>query len=299
MAAIFVLFVWRWPVSEFGVTVLPLLVVIAMLVMASMIDVDHFILPDSLTFPALGVALAGALLYQDASLPAPFAALVGALAGAGVLVLINRLGALVLRRFADTKERLFPVSLDQTNLGALLGALGGVWWGVIAGAVSVAVNLVTRRIVRLPEPLLYGLWLVALVLTTTTFTVGTVTGVAGSVLAAGAWALLGALYWWVVDLARPEPDSAPVETQEAQEPVAMGFGDVKLAAVLGALLGWERFMVGLFLAVFVGAVLGIIQRVAGGGRLIPFGPYLVVGALGALFFGEALIGWYLGALGAT
>ena len=296
MAALFVVLVWRWSPLDYGWAVLPLLVVVAMLTMAAIIDIDHFILPDVLTFGALAVALAGSFLTgQAADLPVPLEALAGALTGAGVLVLINRIGALVLRRFADTNERLFPFSLDQANLAAVAGAVGGVWVGVAAGAVSLVVNLLARRIVRLPEPLAYGLWLVALVLSTTTFTVPTVTAVAGSVMAAGAWALIGALYWWLHDLVKPEPEQAADEQAQA-EPVAMGFGDVKLAAVLGAMLGWEKFLVGLFLAVSLGALFGIVQRIAGGGRLIPFGPYLLAGALLALFFGDAAISWYFGLL---
>ena len=296
MAALFVLLVWRWPPTEHGAAVLPLLAVVAMLVMAALIDIDHFVIPDVLTFGALGVALAGSFLAAGApGLPGPGAALAGALTGAGVLLLINRVGGLVLRRFADTRERLFPFSLDQANLAAVVGALGGVWWGLAAGAVSLLANLLTRRVLRLSEPLVYGLWLVALLLTTTSFAVGTAEGVAGSVMAAGAWALVGALYWWVHDLVRPGAEEEVGE--EEQEPVAMGFGDVKLAAVLGAFLGWERFLVGLFLAVSVGALFGVGQRLAGGGRVIPFGPYLLLGALLALFFGDAIIAWYFGLLG--
>lgn len=300
MAALFVLLVWRWSPLEYGWAVLPLLIVVAMLTMAAIIDIDHFILPDVLTFGALGVALAGSFLMGTApDLPLPLEAVAGALTGAGVLVLINRIGALVLRRFTDTKERLFPFSLDQANLAAVAGALGGVWVGVAAGGVSLLANLITRRILRIPEPLAYGLWLVALVLSTTTFTVPTVTAVAGSVMAAGAWALLGALYWWIHDLIKPEAEEqgkSDAEDAEPAEPVAMGFGDVKLAAVLGAFLGWEKFLVGLFLAVSIGALFGIVQRLAGGGRHIPFGPYLLAGALLALFFGDAMIGWYFGLL---
>ncbi|MFA5551032.1 MAG: prepilin peptidase [Trueperaceae bacterium] len=296
MAALFVALVWRWSPLDFGWAVLPLLVVVAMLTMAAIIDIDHFILPDVLTFGALAVALAGSFLTgQAADLPVPLEALAGALTGAGVLVLINRIGALVLRRFTDTKERLFPFSLDQANVAAVAGAVGGVWVGVAAGAVSLLANLVARRILRIPEPLAYGLWLVALVLSSTTFTVPTFTAVAGSVMAAGAWALVGALYWWLHDLVKPEPEQAE-EEQAPAEPVAMGFGDVKLAAVLGAILGWEKFLVGLFLAVSLGALFGIVQRIAGGGRLIPFGPYLLAGALLALFFGDAAISWYFGLL---
>lgn len=297
MAALFVALVWRWSPVDYGWAVLPLLVVVAMLTMAALIDIDHFILPDVLTFGALAVALAGSFLYGAADgLPLPLEALAGALTGAGVLVLINRIGALVLRRFGDTKERLFPFSLDQANLAAVAGAVGGVWVGVAAGGVSLLANLISRRILRIPEPLIYGLWLVALVLSSTTFTVPTVTAVAGSVMAAGAWALIGALYWWLHDMAVPEQEQAEERTEEVAEPVAMGFGDVKLAAVLGAFLGWEKFLVGLFLAVSLGALFGIVQRIAGGGRLIPFGPYLLAGALLALFFGDAVISWYFGLL---
>lgn len=303
MAALFVALVWRWPPIEHGAAVLPLLIVMAMLVMAAIIDIDHFILPDVLTFGALGVALLGSYWMGAASgLPGPWQAVAGAAVGAGVLVLINRVGALVLRRFADTKERLFPVSLDQANLAAVVGAVGGVWWGLAAGAASLLANLFSRRILRLSEPLVYGLWLVALVLSTTSFSVGTARGVAGSVMAAGAWALLGALYWWFVDLLAPdkEPEQEAAQREAAEqgaEPVAMGFGDVKLAAVLGAILGWEKFLVGLFLAVTIGALFGVVQRLLGGGRLIPFGPYLLAGALAALFFGDAMLGWYFGLLG--
>src|SRR5690606_27997681 len=108
----------------------------------------------------------------------------------GVLVLINRVGALVLRRFGDTSERLWPLSLDQANLAALVGAIGGVWPGIIAGAVSAAMNLVSRRVLRLGEPLLYGLWLLALALSATKLLVGTAEAVSGSVIAAGVWTLL-------------------------------------------------------------------------------------------------------------
>jgi leader peptidase (prepilin peptidase)/N-methyltransferase len=77
----------------------------------------------------------------------------------------------------------------------------------------------------------------------------------------------------------------------------MGSGDGKLAALLGAVLGWERLLVALFAAVLVGAVVGLIQRAAGGTRVVPFGPFLALGGVLALFFGDALLQAYLGALG--
>jgi len=301
MAALFVVLALRWPPLDHGLAVVPLLVVVAMLVMAALIDLERFILPDVLTLPALAIALAGSFFWLGVpGLPSPREALVGALVGAGILVLINRVGALVLRRFADTSERLWPLGLDQTNFAAVAGALGGVWLGLIAGATSALINVVSRRIVRLPEPLLYGFWLLALVLTISSFTVSTADAVAGSVMGAGAWALLGAVYWWIKEAGGKAGDASTGDQaeekvgEEDDEPVAMGFGDVKLAAVLGAFLGWQLLLVGIFLAVTIGAVGGILARLLGGDRLIPFGPYLLGGALLALFFGEAVIGWYLG-----
>ncbi|HKI56271.1 MAG TPA: prepilin peptidase [Trueperaceae bacterium] len=337
-AALFVAVALRWPPVVYGASLLPLLVVLAMLVMAAVIDLDHFTLPDALTLPALALAVAGSLLYQPLSgLPSPPHALAGAAVGAGVLLLINRLGALVLRRFADTRERLWPLSLDQANLAVLGGALGGWRIGLAVGAASVLLNLVTRRTLRLPEGPLYGLWAVALVLSTTSFTVSTAASVGGSVIAGGTFALVGAFYWWLHDALTGENASAqdgaaeqssagaeqgPAGAEQTStgaeqgsagadspkavvqpdpgddEPVAMGFGDVKLAAVLGALLGWQAFLVALLLAVVSGAIGGIAARAAGGDRVVPFGPALVLGAVLALFFGHAILSWYLGLLGA-
>ncbi|HZW27429.1 MAG TPA: prepilin peptidase [Trueperaceae bacterium] len=293
MAGLFAALAVAFPPELHGAAVLPLLVVVAMLVMASLIDLERYLLPDVLTLPALAVALLGSLLWAGTpGLPTPAEALAGALAGAGVLVLINRVGGLALRRLGDTAERLWPVSLDQVNVAALVGAALGVWAGLLAGLASLLLNLVTRRTLRLPEPLLYGLWLLALVLSSLGFPVPLTTAVAGSVLAAGAWAVLGAVYWWLHDAVRPQTTEEVGE--EDDEPVAMGFGDVKLAAVLGAFLGWERLLVAVFFAVTLGAVGGVVARLAGGGRLVPFGPYLLLGALASLFAGDAAIAWYLG-----
>lgn len=297
MAALFVALVLRWPPLGAGASALPLMVVLAMLLMAAIIDLDHFILPDVLTLPALALAVAGSLLYTPGlGLPGPRAALAGAAAGAGILLLINRLGALVLRRFADTRERLWPIGLDQANLAALGGALAGWEIGLALGAASLLVNLVARRTVRLPEGPLYGLWLVALVLSTTSFTVPPAAALGGSVIAAGTLAVVGAFYWWLRDAIAS--DATPEGQDDAEdEPVAMGFGDVKLAAVLGALLGWEAFLVGLLLAVTLGAVGGIVGRLFGGDRVVPFGPALLVGGVLALFVGHDIVAWYLALLG--
>jgi len=76
----------------------------------------------------------------------------------------------------------------------------------------------------------------------------------------------------------------------------MGFGDVKLAFLIGLFLGFPKILVALFFAFFIGALIGIGLILAKKKTLkseVPFGPFLITGAFLALFFGENLIPWYL------
>ena len=80
----------------------------------------------------------------------------------------------------------------------------------------------------------------------------------------------------------------------------MGFGDVKLAVLMGLLLGLPNVLAALFLAFFFGAIIGVILMIFGkksaGWRMkseIPFGPFLIAGTFIAMLWGEQLIGWYL------
>jgi leader peptidase (prepilin peptidase)/N-methyltransferase len=80
----------------------------------------------------------------------------------------------------------------------------------------------------------------------------------------------------------------------------LGFGDVKLAALLGlftAYRSWGVLAVAAFAAVAIGGVVALVLLMAGRkGRkdTIPFGPPMVVGAYFALVVGEQVVDWYLG-----
>lgn len=78
-----------------------------------------------------------------------------------------------------------------------------------------------------------------------------------------------------------------------------GLGDVKLAPSLGLLLGWPRVVPGIFAAFIIGAALGLGLIFLGKKKLkqsLPFGPFLVVGVVIGLVWGNWLWGWYWGLL---
>ncbi|WP_421658516.1 prepilin peptidase [Leptothermofonsia sp. ETS-13] len=94
---------------------------------------------------------------------------------------------------------------------------------------------------------------------------------------------------WLVDLISLVGSVALGQT-------AMGGGDAKLAAMMGAWLGWKFLLLAGFLACAVGAfvgggaiALGLLKR----RQPMPFGPFLALGALLAVFWGDAIIATYM------
>ena len=77
---------------------------------------------------------------------------------------------------------------------------------------------------------------------------------------------------------------------------AMGGGDVKLLAAIGAVLGWQGVLWTIFVSSFVGSVVGIYLRWKKGDETIPYGPFLAVGAFLYIFIGPQCVHWYLNRL---
>ena len=76
----------------------------------------------------------------------------------------------------------------------------------------------------------------------------------------------------------------------------MGYGDFKLLGAIGAWFGWQMLPAVILLSSVVGAVIGIgliVFKSKGGGTAIPFGPFLALGGIAALFFGQQLMQFYL------
>ncbi|MBM4265291.1 MAG: prepilin peptidase [Deltaproteobacteria bacterium] len=76
----------------------------------------------------------------------------------------------------------------------------------------------------------------------------------------------------------------------------MGGGDVKLLALIGAFLGWRGVLLTLLLGSLLGSAIGVTLMLARGADrklAIPFGPFLSLGALATLFWGDSIVRWYI------
>ncbi|MCB9771160.1 MAG: prepilin peptidase [Candidatus Omnitrophica bacterium] len=74
---------------------------------------------------------------------------------------------------------------------------------------------------------------------------------------------------------------------------SMGGGDVKLMAMVGAFLGWKLALLAFFIAPFFGAVYGVIEKIRTKDSAIAYGPFLVLGSLLSLFYGNQIIQWII------
>jgi leader peptidase (prepilin peptidase)/N-methyltransferase len=80
---------------------------------------------------------------------------------------------------------------------------------------------------------------------------------------------------------------------------AMGRGDLKFLASIGAFLGWRAVLFSVFAGSLLGSLMGLATLLLGRrvwSAKLPFGPYLAFGALIWMFFGQSLLSWYLGLL---
>ncbi len=154
---------------------------------------------------------------------------------------------------------------------ALLGAL-------VLGAWLLALALIDQDTLTLPDSLLKSGLVLGLLWQCTQGGPAVVAGMVGMVV--GIWLLDGV--GWLASVILGQ--------------TALGGGDPKLAALLGAWLHWPLLLVALFIAVVAGAGAGILGRLTGRlspGQPLPFGPFLALGGAVALLFGTDLLAWYL------
>ena len=292
---------WRVMHSPFGnlpgawVMVLPMFTFIALLVVATFIDFEHYIIPDEIT---LGGAVAGVLF------------------SAAIPVLQDKIGD------AGFGENFFPALTflhDRTSHGwgllmSLLGAAAGfglLWIVSVLGKMAFG-----KKTLQWDEPRAFTWKLDG----------------ERAKLTIGAeemwWDELFSTEkdWMVMDCARVELDGKVYENIELRSQYerleiegvqhelekvkefsgtvrriafrrdAMGFGDVKFMACIGAFLGWKAILFTVMAASLIGALVGglsILLRHREWSAKIPFGPYLSLGALLWLFAGPEIITLWL------
>jgi len=207
------------------------------------------------------------------------------------LVFVLVVGAVFL---IDLDHRIIP---DELSLGGLFAALAA------SAFVPSLHHAETSAAFQAAHPVLHGmtpsapLW-------------------AHSLMAAAAGALVGGLGMLALTLGGTVLMRGAVRRAQEQDPeldTVMGFGDVKLMALLGAFLGWKDAVAAFLIANLAGVLVGVPVKIATGEEpagngswmqrlshrwrtgvaAVPFGPFLVVGALVMVYEGAAIRSWFL------
>jgi leader peptidase (prepilin peptidase)/N-methyltransferase len=169
------------------------------------------------------------------------------------------------------------------RVGYLLGLIILVYFGVVA-LIDLEYRIIMHPVSLAGAVLGFGVGIIR---------VGWERAIIGGVAGFGImWALymLGIFLIKLIDRMRGRPVND----------VALGFGDVNLSGVLGLMLGWPSILVGLIIAVLIGGLVSLVYlaimlvtRRYQAFMALPYGPFLVMGAVLLIYFREqvlALIG---------
>jgi len=275
LTALLFLAVWigfPWPVA------IPYWVLVSLLIVATFVDFEHFIIPDEITLGGTAAGVIASLIVpdlmeQDARLLAALYSLGSAALGYVLLWLVLEGGK---KAFGKKRIRLdAPTSFSWVRQGddaeLVVGDERGLWSDHFARETDLMVMHCTEaqvddRVFQNPTlQLHYNL----LKIEEECFRLDEVDRITGV----------------VRELHIPRE--------------AMGRGDLKFLAAIGAFLGWRGVLCGIFAGSLIGSVVGLLSLLFGRrawSAKIPFGPYLALGALIWMFFGTRLMAWYVGLL---
>lgn len=270
--------VWAWGrpgwEQQEWLLALPYWIFAALLIVATFIDFEHFIIPDEITIggTVVGVLLSFAIpLMQDQ--PSNVLSLLWSLIGAGVgfaaLWLVVQLGKMAFGKKRLTFDKAAALSWVRRDEEAdfTVGEEKMLW---------------SEFFYRGNEQLL---------MKCTWIEIDGQRFEEADVRCECDWLHIGQRKWELVKV-----DEIKGEVTEVILPrEAMGFGDVKFIACIGAFLGWKAVVFTIMSASTVGALVGLLTILIGRrewSAKIPFGPYLALGALIWLFTGPELIQWY-------
>jgi leader peptidase (prepilin peptidase)/N-methyltransferase len=254
---------------------IPIWVFGSLLILTTFIDIEFFLIPDLLSKPAIVVGIGFSLLFPElhatsSRLMAAGSSIAGALIGGGALFLMGELGKLAFGRYkvilsAPARFSFEMVSPDDACI--LIDDKPFRWEDHFFRKKD-------RIRIHAEEVTINGEAFLGIDLTFYYDRLETVHGV----------------------VALTDLRSAVGRTAHAEFPrEAMGLGDVKLIAAIGAFTGWPGVLFTIPAASVVGAIYGLGTMLIGRrewSSKIPFGPYLAIGAIFWIFFGKEFLAWY-------
>ncbi len=250
---------------------------LAMLVAATFIDFEHFIIPDSITLGGMAVGFVAAFLVPELHrVTSPAAALkqsaLGAVLGGGIIYLFLRLGKLL---FGRHRLRLAPGTRVWFLETELVLPDQRIAYDDLFYRKTDAIELHADRVEMIDR----CYWNVPVRLDRETLRIGEEQFATESV-----------------------PCLEVLTSQVVLPREAMGQGDVKFMAMVGTFLGWSGVAFSLLASALLGSVVGVgliaARRRAWSSR-IPYGPYIAVAAMVWVLAGDAILDWYLSAPAAT
>jgi len=266
------------------------LALIALMLVASMIDADERIIPDTITVPGTLLGLLVAAVYPWSLLPDLVGPLLKQIPPAFWQQVAPETWPLFLRLTSPISHNAWPDWLGGfPHAWSLLIGLGCWWLWCFA---LMPRSWYSRHGVRRA----WQLFAARLVRESATYRI-LVLGTIGSLAIAGGW-LAGAMHWvgllsglvgmaaggglvWTVRI---------IGTRILRRE-AMGFGDVTLMAMIGTFLGWQTCLIIFFIAPFAALVVGAVQWIVRRDNVIPYGPFLCLATLIAIVRWASLWDW--------
>jgi leader peptidase (prepilin peptidase)/N-methyltransferase len=208
-----------------------------------------------------------------------------ALIGAGVGILLDPLAESVHRQHADAPaipNRRVWLALVTASLFGVNGAQFGLSLHALLNCVYIAVLVVLtatdleHRLIpnRIILPAIAFALLAGFVANWMSWKAALLGGAVGLIFFGAAYGLAAVLY----------PGK-----------IALGMGDVTLATFIGLAVGFQGAIVAVVLGVLLGGVISgllLVTRRVSFQTAIPYGPFLIIGGLIAMFWGQAIINWY-------
>jgi leader peptidase (prepilin peptidase)/N-methyltransferase len=268
------LFVAVW--YRFGLPLTPVYCLfVALLIVATFIDFEHFIIPDEITWGGTVAGIVFSLVFpsmMDATSwwASGLLSLAGAALGFGLLWLVVEFGKLAFgkKRHALTAPEDFVWIRDGDRADLTVGGEKLTWEDIFSRETDVLLVEAEGRVLADDRELPAGplrFFYDRVICGEEVLPLDKIDRISGRA-------------------------TALVIPREA-----MGFGDVKFIACIGAFLGWQAVLFTIFAASIIGCAAGLgglfLARDRSGTRL-PFGPFLALGALVWLFAGHEVVAWY-------